>query len=298
MKDQKWLKFHRKGVTYQFRVWPFGLGPVPRWFTKLMKPEMGLLRRMGIPNVIYIDDLWGGEQVQHVHLRPDNTTTMSQILRMGSTKSKSLFQITADLWEYCLNCNITLTVEHLHGALNIQADHESRVFRDSSNWKLNKTIFQAITKISCGESRSRPVRRSNQCTASELHILESRPNSSRDSSTFPLFCLINRYLTKVQQDQTQMIIITHMWQGHPWYASLLQMSTADSILLPNLPHLLTSPTGDYHPLVQAGTMTLAAWKVSGRMPEKQHYQQQVNPCWRHNCPMGLGKLTKPLEDVV
>ena len=111
------------------------------------------------------------------------------------------------------------------------------------------------------------------------------------SYAFPPFCLINRCLTEVQ-DQTQMIIITPMWQGQPWYASLLQMSTTDPILLPNLPHLLTGPTGDYHPLVQAGAMSLAAWKVSGRMPEIQHYQQQLNPCWRQNCPMELGKLTK------
>ena len=36
------------------------------------------------------------------------------------------------------------TAEHLPGALNITADKESRVFNDSSNWKLNENVFQMI----------------------------------------------------------------------------------------------------------------------------------------------------------
>ena len=38
-------------------------------------------------------------------------------------------------------------MEHLKGVLNVKADHESRVFKDSSNWKLKPQIFQTITKI-------------------------------------------------------------------------------------------------------------------------------------------------------
>ena len=104
---------------------------------------------------------------------------------------------------------------------------------------------------SYGETRSRPVCRPDQCTASELHILESRPNSSRDRCFHSVvekqvqLCvptvLPDKQVLGESTSQTQMIIITPTWQGQPWYASLLQMSTADPILLPNLPHLLTCP---------------------------------------------------------
>ena len=60
-KDRRWFRFTWEKL-YQFKVWPFGLGPMPRWFTKLMKPVVGLLRRLGMRNVIYMDDLWGGDQ--------------------------------------------------------------------------------------------------------------------------------------------------------------------------------------------------------------------------------------------
>ena len=64
--DRKWLRFRWQGQMYEFLVWPFGLGPVPRWFTKLLKPVVAFLRRIGTRNIIYMDDLWGGEQEQKV----------------------------------------------------------------------------------------------------------------------------------------------------------------------------------------------------------------------------------------
>ena len=84
------------------------------------------------------------KHVSHVHLKTDNTTTVSQIQKMGSTRSKSLFNLTTDLWKYCLDNKIMLTAEHLPGTLNTIADRESRMFNDSSNWMLNKEIFEMI----------------------------------------------------------------------------------------------------------------------------------------------------------
>ena len=40
-----------------------------------------------------------------------------------------------------------LTAEYLPGELNDEADWESRHFRDSSNWKLNPTVFQALNHL-------------------------------------------------------------------------------------------------------------------------------------------------------
>ena len=57
--DQKYLAFQWKGKTFHYKVWPFGLGPVLLMFTKLMKPVMATLRKLGLKNVIYFDDLWG-----------------------------------------------------------------------------------------------------------------------------------------------------------------------------------------------------------------------------------------------
>ena len=41
----------------EYLVLPFGLRSGPRQYTKLTKPVMSLLRRMGIRSVIYLGDL-------------------------------------------------------------------------------------------------------------------------------------------------------------------------------------------------------------------------------------------------
>jgi hypothetical protein len=56
-RDQKYLRFEWKGVTYQFQSLPFGLASAPFWFTKLLKPVVGFLRRIGIRMIIYLDDM-------------------------------------------------------------------------------------------------------------------------------------------------------------------------------------------------------------------------------------------------
>ena len=74
-------------------------------------------------------------------------TTMSQINKMGSTRSSGLFKLTADLWQYCMEKKGMLTAEHYQGTLNIKADKKSRIFKDSSNGKMKKQIFQAFMTV-------------------------------------------------------------------------------------------------------------------------------------------------------
>ena len=56
-KDRKYLKFHWKGQSYQFRSLPFGLATAPRTFTKVLRPVMSHLRCMGIRLIVYLDDI-------------------------------------------------------------------------------------------------------------------------------------------------------------------------------------------------------------------------------------------------
>lgn len=57
IKDQKFLRFLWRQELYQFQTLPFGLASAPRIFTKLMKPVVGLLRRLGVKLIIYLDDI-------------------------------------------------------------------------------------------------------------------------------------------------------------------------------------------------------------------------------------------------
>jgi hypothetical protein len=74
----------------------------------------------------------------------DNTTTVAQVNKMGGTRSLILFNVVKELWDHCLTHQIILTACHLPGISNQKADEESRVYRDTSNWKLNHEIFTQI----------------------------------------------------------------------------------------------------------------------------------------------------------
>ena len=55
--QRKFFCFKWGGETYQFVSMPFGLGPAPRVFTKLLKPIIGFLRQQGLRLVVYLDDI-------------------------------------------------------------------------------------------------------------------------------------------------------------------------------------------------------------------------------------------------
>jgi hypothetical protein len=114
----------------------------------------------------------------HVHLRMDNRTAITYILKMGGTRSPVLLQIAQELWKYSLGNKIMLTAEYLPGVLNQQADWESRHFLDSSNWKLNPGVFKILNQ---------------QWGPLEVDLFASRTKGQnyKRITDNPLFCVIS-----------------------------------------------------------------------------------------------------------
>ena len=57
LSHQKFLQFQWQDRLYLFQCLPFGLSCTPCTFTKLMKPEVALLRERGIRLIVYLDDI-------------------------------------------------------------------------------------------------------------------------------------------------------------------------------------------------------------------------------------------------
>lgn len=53
---RKYLRFHFQGILYEFNCLPFGLNIAPRVFTKIMKPVLAHLRKLGFLSNVYLDD--------------------------------------------------------------------------------------------------------------------------------------------------------------------------------------------------------------------------------------------------
>jgi hypothetical protein len=162
------------------------------------------------------------------------------------------------------------------------------VYRDTSNWKLNHEIFTQISnmwgpfridlfadRLNCQVNKFVSWKPDPLALATDAFQIQWR---GEQAYAFPPFCLIGRCLAKIQKEQSEVVMITPLWQAQPWFPRIMEMSVRLPILLPPSPALITSPDGQSHPLIQMGSLQLAAWKVSGQALH-QHKVQNTLKCW-------------------
>jgi hypothetical protein len=86
-RHKRFLRFQWKSTLYEFQCLPFGLASAPRDFTKLLKPLIAMLRRIGIRLIIYLDDILLMNQNPE-ELRKDGKTLAFLIERLGFLVNK------------------------------------------------------------------------------------------------------------------------------------------------------------------------------------------------------------------
>ena len=86
------------------------------------------------------------KQVQYPCKTNDGQYNSNKLYKqMGGPTSVVLSGLAFDLWQWCLERSITVEAPHLPGRLNIVADFESRARPDTSDWQLERSIFQGIS---------------------------------------------------------------------------------------------------------------------------------------------------------
>ena len=111
--SRKFLRFQWNNDTYEFTCLPMGLASSPRIFTKLMKPIFSHLRKHGLMNVIYIDDiLLVGESQEECYYNVSNTVNVLDDLGFTIHPHKSVLQPTQyiQFLGFMLN-SVTMTVK-------------------------------------------------------------------------------------------------------------------------------------------------------------------------------------------
>ena len=79
----------------------------------------------------------------HISARCDNSTAVAYINNQGGS-IVSLLKETQEIWLWCHDRNIHISSVHIAGKANVTADYLSRNFSDSTEWKLNESIFRKI----------------------------------------------------------------------------------------------------------------------------------------------------------
>ena len=114
----------------------------------------------------------------NLHILPltDNTTAVAHINRLGGTKSQVLVQIVKELWQWCLDWEITITARHLPGLENIQADFMSRHLRPLGLGSQSPPISLAQSAV--GTVRHGPLCNKVVKTTTNVLQLETRSQVS------------------------------------------------------------------------------------------------------------------------
>lgn len=232
-----------------------------------------------------------GKIYLHVHLKMDNTTAVAYINKLSGTHSPVLCNLVASLWHWAIARGMILSAEHLPGRWNTQADQESRNYQDSSDWRLDPSIFQALMKIRGPCQIDLFANRLNTQLPTFFSWKPDPQGLATDAFqqawsmgrhyAFPPFCLIMKTLAKIREEGGDLILITPVWPTQAWYPLLLEMSVSPPVLLPQLPNLLANPWGQTHPLIDNQTMFLAAWHISSNHSQQEMFHKGLPTSYWH-----------------
>ena len=76
----------------------------------------------------------------------DDVTAISYVNNMGGVKSQTCNDIVCRILDFCTKNQLWLSAAHIPGTVNIEADKQSRVLEDATEWKLNPALFQKIAE--------------------------------------------------------------------------------------------------------------------------------------------------------
>jgi len=77
-------------------------------------------------------------------LRVDNSTALSYVNRMVFIKFPTLSNLARKIWDWCAERDIFIYAAYIPSAQNIEADAESRVVSEETEWSLGQPYFDKI----------------------------------------------------------------------------------------------------------------------------------------------------------
>ena len=173
---------------------------------------------------------------KHVRLRSDNTTAVSVIKKQGDTKCKERNFWVQQLWRFVQMKNMWLSVTHIPGVLNVEADKESRYFQEAAEWGLRPELVKEIERRwglpqidLFATNRNAIVRRyASWGPDPDAEMIDSfQENWNRFDSVycFPPTPLVGRVLQKLIMDRCRGIVVLPFWPAASWYNRFRSMDT-------------------------------------------------------------------------
>lgn len=219
----------------------------------------------------------------HIKVFSDNTTTVQSLNKMNSNKPH-INKLVREIWLWCKDRNIQLTVTHIAGKRNVKADTASRSHNFQVEWSLHEKWFSKIEqkyamdvdlfasrlnfKLPCYVSW-KPDPGASAVNA--FHLLWDY----RLAYCFPPFCMILSVLQKVDMDKAEIIIVVPLWPTATWFSKLLSLLIEEPWVFRKSPKMLVHPMDDnlVHPL--SDKMNLMVCRLSGKSWKIKEFQDKL-----------------------
>ena len=211
---------------------------------------------------------------------------MSYVHEMGATHSSVCNKIACQIWEWAIQHNIRLSIAHVPGVSNIDADRESRQFHKETEWQLKPAVFQHVvthfgypveidfmaSRTNCQIARFMSWRPDPNAVAVDAFTVDW---SSLNFWCFPPFSIILQVLHKIQLDKATGLLMVPRWPTQPWYPVLTKHLVDHPRVLPRRLKLLQLPEKpqECHPL--QGKLQLMVCKLSGNHSRIKDYQERL-----------------------
>lgn len=248
--------------------------------------------------------LCGDVKNEHIKLFLDNTTAIKYLSKMGGRKVL-LNNLTKEIWLWCVQRGIFLSVFHIPGKLNVRADALSRQkLNMDMEWMLRQDIFQTIMALygpcdidmfasSVNHQLPKYVSYLPDPNAVAVNAF-SLTWTNLFSYIFCPFSVIGNVVQKLDQDQAEAVLIAPLFSTQPWFPRLLQLVSSPPFLLPKVEKILIQPGNqEAHPLQN---MTLGVFRVSGKNSAVAAFQKtlptSLSVLGDHQPVNSMGHITK------
>ena len=201
---------------------------------------------------------------QEIQVQTDNTTAVAYINHKGGTRSRACNEVARDIWTWCEKRKIWIEAVHLPGALNVEADYESRHFTDDTEWSLNPLLFDQICnkwgtpRLDLFASRLNHKVRNyvSWCPDPGAQFVNAFARSWSNLGflyIFPPFRLLHRVVRKIRVERPERaVVVAPDWWGQTYLPALQELAKDDmrvpkqvnNLQLPHRPSQAGGP--DFH----------------------------------------------------
>lgn len=228
---------------------------------------------------------------EHIQIYTDNTTAMASVNKMGSTKRK-INNIVRDLWLWCKEKDIYLTVSYIEGKKNIEADKASREFNANIEWSLNQRVFELVIQrygnmdIDLFASRlNHKIEKYISWKPDPMAVYINAWHVEWDFKLgycFPPFSLIPSVLQKVEEDLAEIVLIAPLWPTQIWFPKLMELLVKDPIILPKVKNMIVNPLISSEGNTIIKKLILIACRLSGKDFKTKAFRQQLQTSYYHH----------------